>query len=151
MKKVVLLVWVCFSLLSLASAFSQNSQGGSTKTGTLTVLIDGFNSGKGDAKIALCNSIEGYKSDDKSYRQEAVRISNGKAEWAFEDLPFGEYVIKVFHDENGNFKLDKNLFGAPAEAYGFSNNARATFGPPDYKKAAFQFDKTDMTVTITVK
>jgi len=151
MKKVFILMCVCFLLVSHASAFSQNSQGGSTKTGTLTVLIDGFNSDKGDARIALCNSIEGYKSDDKAFRREAARISNGKADWAFKDLPFGEYALKVFHDENGNFKLDKNLFGAPAEAYGFSNNARATFGPPDYKKAAFPFDKTDMTVTITVK
>ena len=151
MKEVVFWMWVCFSFLSVASAFSQNSPGGGTKSGTLTVLIDGFSSDKGDAKIALCNSIEGYKSDDKAYRREAARISNGKVEWAFEDLPFGEYVIKVFHDENGNFKLDKNLFGAPAEAYGFSNNARATFGPPDYKKAAFQFDHTGMTIRITVQ
>ena len=151
MKKVVFLVWVCFSFLSVASAFSQNAQGDGTKTGTLTVLIDGFNSDKGAARIALCSSIEGYKSDDKAFRREAVRISDRKAEWAFRDLPFGEYVIKVFHDENGNNKLDKNLFGAPAEAYGFSNNARATFGPPDYNKAAFQFGNTDMTVRITVQ
>ncbi len=151
MKKVVFLVWVCFSFLSVASAFPQNALAGSTKTGTLTVLIDGFNSDKGDARIALCNSIEGYKSEEKAFRREAARISNGKADWAFKDLPFGEYALKVFHDENGNNKLDKNLLGAPTEAYGFSNNARATFGPPDYKKAAFQFDKTDMTVTITVK
>lgn len=151
MKKVFILIWVCFLLLSLESAYSQNTQGGSTKTGTLMVLIDGFNSEKGDAKIALCNSIEGYKNDEKAFRREAARINNGKAEWAFKDLPFGEYAIRVFHDENGNNKLDKNLFGAPTEVYGFSNNARATFGPPDYKKAAFIFDKTDMTVRITVK
>ena len=151
MKKVVFWVWLCFSFLSVASAFSQNSPGGSTKTGTLTVLIDGFNSDKGTARIALCNSIEGYKSDDKAFRREAVRISDRKAEWAFRDLPFGEYVIKVFHDENGNHKLDRNLFGAPTEAYGFSNNARAALGPPDYKKAMFQFGKTGMTIRITVQ
>ena len=151
MKKVFILLWVCFSFLSVASAFCQNSPGTSTKSGTLTVLIDGFNSDKGTARIALCNSIEGYKSDDRAFRREAVPIINGKAECAFEDLPFGEYVIKVFHDENGNRKLDKNLFGAPTEAYGFSNNARAIFGPPDYKKAAFKFDNPDMTVRISVQ
>lgn len=151
MKKVFIWVWVCFSFISVASAFCQNSPGSSTKSGTLTVLIDGFNSDKGTARIALCNSIEGYKSDDRAFRREAVRINDRKAEWVFKDLPFGEYVIKVFHDENGNNKLDKNLFGAPTEAYGFSNNARGSFGPPDYEKAAFQFDKTDMTVRITVQ
>ena len=151
MKKVFIWVWVCFSFFSVASAFCQNPPGGSTKSGTLTILIDGFNSDKGAARIALCNSIEGYKNDDRAFRREAVRINDRKAEWVFKDLPFGEYAIKVFHDENGNNKLDKNLLGAPEEAYGFSNNARATFGPPDYKKAAFRLDKTDMTVRITVQ
>ena len=151
MKKVFILMWVCFLSVALEAAFSQNAPGGSIKTGTLRVLIDGFNSDKGDARIALFNSMEGYKTDEKAFRQEAVRISNGKAEWALEDLPFGEYALKVFHDENGNRKLDKNLFGAPTEAYGFSNNARATFGPPDFKKAAFKFDDPDMTVRISVQ
>ena len=151
MKKIFILMWICFLLLSLESAYSQNMQEGNTKTGTLLILIDGFNSNKGDAKIALCNSIEGYKKDDKAFQRGGAPINDGKAEWAFKDLPFGEYAIKVFHDENSNNKLDKNLFGAPTEAYGFSNNARATFGPPDYKKAAFRFDKTDMIVRITVK
>jgi len=151
MKKVFILVWVGSFLVPLASAFCQNAQSDSPKTGTLRILIDGFSNDKGDARIALCNSIEGYKSDDRAFRLEAARISNGKAEWVLKDLPFGEYAIKVFHDENSNRKLYKNLFGAPTEAYGFSNNARATFGPPDYKKAAFQFDNPDMTVRITVQ
>ena len=151
MKKLLILTVMCVGLLSLESAFSQNMQGAIKKAGTLMVLIDGFPSDKGDARIALCNSIESYENDERALMQGAARINNGKAEWAFRDLPFGEYAIKVFHDENGNKKLDKNLFGAPTEAYGFSNNARGTFGPPDYKKAAFTFDKTDRMVRITVK
>ena len=151
MKKVFLLVWVCFSLFPLQSAFPQNPQSGSTKTGTLTVLIDGFGSDQGEALIALFNSMEGYKTDAEAFRQEALPIRDGKSEWVLRDLPFGEYAIKAFHDENGNYKLDRNLFGAPTEAYGFSNNARGTLGPPDYKKAMFQFGKTGMTIRITVQ
>ena len=36
--------------------------------------------------------------------------------------------------KGGRYELDKNTFGAPKEAYGFSNNARGTFGAPDYEK-----------------
>ena len=151
MKKVFILMWLCFLLFSLEAAFSQNVPEGGIKTGTLTVLIDGFGSDKGEALIALFNSMEGYKTDAKAFRQEALPISDGKAEWVLNDLPFGEYAIKAFHDENGNYKLDRNLFGAPTEAYGFSNNARGTLGPPDYKKAMFQFGKTAMTIRITVQ
>jgi uncharacterized protein (DUF2141 family) len=151
MKKVFVLAWGSFLLVSLTAAFSQNAQSDSPKTGTLRVLIDGFSNDKGKARIALCNSLESYKNADKAFRLDAAPIRNGKAEWVLQDVPFGEYAIRVFHDENGNKILDKNLFGKPTEAYGFSNNARATFGAPDYKKAAFQFDNTDMTVRITVQ
>ena len=44
----------------------------------------------------------------------------------------------LYHDENGNGEFDTNLFGFPLENYGFSNNARAIFGPPAYDKAAFR-------------
>jgi len=33
--------------------------------------------------------------------------------------------------------MDNNFFGVPKEQYGFSNNARALFGPPDFENAAF--------------
>jgi uncharacterized protein (DUF2141 family) len=45
----------------------------------------------------------------------------------------------VYHDEDENGLLNKNgIFGIPSEAYGFSNNPRAFFGPPDYEKCTFQ-------------
>lgn len=47
-----------------------------------------------------------------------------------------KFAIALFHDENGNKKLDKNLFGVPTERYGFSNNARGTFGPPSFSESA---------------
>nr|NJM03369.1 DUF2141 domain-containing protein [Desulfobacula sp.] len=66
-------------------------------------------------------------------------------------LPCGEYAVKVFHDENGNGELDKRVFGIPAEAYGFSNDARGTMGPPEYEKTAFQLDSTGRELVIHVQ
>ena len=47
------------------------------------------------------------------------------------NLPPAKYAIAVFHDENDNDELDRQFTGFPAEAYGFSNNVRGTFGPPE--------------------
>jgi uncharacterized protein (DUF2141 family) len=80
-----------------------------------------------------------------------VQIINGKAKHDFKGVLFGEYAVTVYHDENGNGKLDKGLFGKPLELYGFSNNARGIISRPDYKKAAFVLDKADITITIHVK
>lgn len=58
----------------------------------------------------------------------------------FENIPFGEYAIKVHHDEDGNNEMDTNFLGIPSEDYGFSNNASGTFGPADWEDAKFAFE-----------
>ncbi len=49
----------------------------------------------------------------------------------------GTYAIGLYHDENGNEKLDKNLLGIPVEPLGISNNPVFVFGPPSYADSAF--------------
>jgi uncharacterized protein (DUF2141 family) len=45
--------------------------------------------------------------------------------------------VKSFHDRDANGKMNFNPLGMPLEPYGFSNNARAPFGPPSWRRAAF--------------
>ncbi len=63
--------------------------------------------------------------------------SNGKVIYTFKALPTGTYAIKLFHDINDNQKLDSNWLGIPREPYGFSNNPRIRFGPPDFAATRF--------------
>jgi uncharacterized protein (DUF2141 family) len=63
---------------------------------------------------------------------------NGTMTYTFKALPAGTYAIKLFHDINDNQKLDSNWLGIPREPYGFSNNPRSRFGPPDFAAARFQ-------------
>jgi outer membrane protein len=59
------------------------------------------------------------------------------------DLPGGDYALVVYHDENGNGRLDKNFIGIPREPLGFSNRYRPK-GPPTFSRAAFrlEYDET---------
>jgi len=41
--------------------------------------------------------------------------ASGKASFAFKDVPKGEYVVRVFADENNNGKLDTDAMGFPIE------------------------------------
>ena len=151
MKKMVL-IWCAFLLILGAGwAVAQDSQKENPATGSLRLIMSGFENDKGNVKIALCNSKEDYKRPDNTFRSINAVIKNGKSEWTFPDIPFGTYAVKVYHDENINGKLDKNIFGAPKEKYGFSNNARANFGPPAYESAQFTFNTTDMTVSISIE
>jgi uncharacterized protein (DUF2141 family) len=58
----------------------------------------------------------------------------------------GMYAFALFHDLNGNGKLDSRKFGIPAEPYAFSKNAKGKFGPPKFTEASFMIDggKTHM-------
>lgn len=57
------------------------------------------------------------------------------------NLPQGTYAVAVFIDVNSNAKLDSNMFGYPTEPYGFSNNAKGSFGPPGFKEASIVLDE----------
>jgi uncharacterized protein (DUF2141 family) len=72
------------------------------------------------------------------------------ARHTYTDIPFGEYAVKIFHDEDNNGELDAGFFGIPTEDYGFSNNAKASFGPPDYEDAKFLFNRKALTIEISV-
>lgn len=49
-----------------------------------------------------------------------VRAHQGTVATRFENLPRGRYGVAVWHDENGNNRVDTNLVGLPKEGYGFS-------------------------------
>jgi uncharacterized protein (DUF2141 family) len=151
MKKEILIGCVFLLIIFVTPVFAQGIQKENAETGVLKLLISGFDIDKGHAKIALCDSEEDFKRPDNTFRSVDAIIKNGKSEWVFSDLPFGIYAVKVYHDENGNGELDKNAFGVPKEKFGFSNNVRATFGPPTYERAQFTFNTTDMTVCIRIE
>ena len=69
--------------------------------------------------------------------------------FSFSNLPPGAYAVAVYHDENGNGRLDTNLLGLPTERYGFSNNARRIlFFPPSF---AARFTVSALGTTISVR
>ncbi len=110
MKKILIFLSSFILLLSMTTAFAQNSKDGNTKTGTILVIVNGFNNDTGDARIGLYNSRDGYKNE-RWFQGKKVQIINGKVEFTFKDVPFGEYVVAVHHDENRNGKYDWTVLG----------------------------------------
>ncbi|MDH5752988.1 MAG: DUF2141 domain-containing protein [Deltaproteobacteria bacterium] len=78
----------------------------------------------------------------KPYRQAFAVITDGKAEIRLTGLPFGEYALVVFHDENKNGSVDHNIFRFPKEALGFPNGYRFGLkqGTPTFEKLRIIFD-----------
>jgi uncharacterized protein (DUF2141 family) len=98
---------------------------------TLKVEVQNLRNTKGQVLLELLdeneNSIKGISKE----------IVNNKCLIVIDSLSPGKYAFKYFHDENGNRKIDANLIGIPKEGFGFSNNAKGTFGPPSHEKMIF--------------
>ncbi|MEY2651758.1 MAG: hypothetical protein RLZZ321_851 [Bacteroidota bacterium] len=109
----------------------------------LEVEINGIPNTKGTVFIGLFDKAANFPTFGKQLKGVVLKIDGKQLSYTFKNLPTGKYALAVYHDENKNGVLDKNLFGAPTEAYGFSNNARETFSAPSFQDASvlLQADK----------
>lgn len=118
----------------------------------LEVQISNLESDEGVLVVVLLDSAAQYDAEDQFFRaQDDVVIEHGAAVVTFDDLPYGTYAVKVFHDENSNGKLDTNLVGFPKESFGFSNDAMGRFGPPSFDQAAFDLEAAKLRISISAK
>lgn len=102
---------------------------------SFTLTVKGVDARMGNVMVAMFDSRERYKKDPAYLA--VIPVDSEECFWTLDGVPGGEYAIAVYHDINANEKLDSNLIGIPREPYGFSNNAKGRFGPPDWEDAAF--------------
>lgn len=149
MKRNMLIILVLLVVAFFVSG--SDAQKHVQQIGQLKVLIVGLENDEGEVRIALFDSKDSYSAEGKPSQEVSVFIKDKKAECTFKGIPYGTYAIKLYHDKNGNGKLDMNFMGIPNEPYGFSNNAREEFGPTKWEDAKFTVNSKNMTMEITVK
>jgi len=148
----VRLITIIVSLIVLVKPslmFPQESQE-SPNLGKLIVIITGFTNETGNCRFALDNSKFVYEREDTVWIGKVLPIVNKQVIVIIDSLEYGEYAVRVFHDENKNEIIDTNILGIPTEDYGYSNNVSSWFGPPSWERAKFIFNKTEMTIEIEV-
>ncbi|HET9055094.1 MAG TPA: DUF2141 domain-containing protein [Cyclobacteriaceae bacterium] len=112
------------------------------------LTIKGIENAQGSVLVAVYNSEVSFMK--RHVASKKVKVTGKEVSLVFENVAPGDYAISTFHDENDNNKLDTNLLGIPNERYGFSNDARGTFGPPSFEKARIKVDG-DKKVVINLK
>jgi uncharacterized protein (DUF2141 family) len=115
----------------------------------LRVVFKDTRNNDGNIYVSVHNTSNTFPMQaEKSLTQNMV---SGKEKVViFKKIPYGEYAVAVFHDENGNGKMDTHIFGIPKEGVGASNN-KMGFGPPSFKDSAFILNESEKTITIDVK
>ena len=115
----------------------------SASADTMTVTVNNIKKA-GEIHVAVYDNAKAFEADRGEKGGAAPGITEGTIQMVepgsvtyIYELPPGTYAIGIFHDVNLNNKMDNNFFGVPKEQFGFSNNARALFGPPNFEDAAF--------------
>ena len=129
----------------------------------LRITVEGIRSTRGTILIGLYDSLEtftraiefpakdGFLNDPDRFAAVALRANAARrSAVVLTNLDPGQYAIILFHDENGNGKIDKNVLGVPIEPYGFSNNVQGFLGPPAYKEAIMEINADDQAVRIVL-
>ena len=106
--------------------------------GSVTVHVKPVQDAKGEISVALYRKPSDFPHPVRVYVAQTPKALKGTNIIRFTNLPAGNYAAAAYHDENGNKKLDKNIFGAPTEPYGFSNDARRLMSAPSFDEARFE-------------
>lgn len=105
---------------------------------SLEVEIANVRSDSGNIMIGICASEEEYNKKKPCKYGVKVKAVKGKTSKKVK-VDKGKYIVIVFHDENGNGKIDKSFSGRPKEGYGFSKNVFGAFGSkPAFKKSMIE-------------
>jgi uncharacterized protein (DUF2141 family) len=149
MKKSCLIKFLIVGLLSFVTIFPQINTD-NKEYGKLTVVVTGFKNEKGFCRFAIDDSKFVYEREDTVFIGKVLPIIDKQVIVVIDSVEYGEYAIRVFHDENENEKIDTNFLGIPTERYGYSNDASSWFGPPSWDRAKFIFDQPEMLLEIKV-
>ena len=135
-------------ILIIIFLISQKEAG--AQQANLKIWIKGFRNTKGTIFAGLYNKPQGFATET-AYRSVSNEITGTEMWVTFDSIPKGSYAVAIIHDENSNKKLDQGEMGIPIEGYGFSNDARGIFGPPDFRLAMFYFSaNADKTIIVNL-
>jgi uncharacterized protein (DUF2141 family) len=150
MRTVVAIALVLSCVIG-ATAMSNSAEEAGESNSIKVVVVD-FHSNDGEADCVLFGSPQGFPSDSKiAMKKTKTRIQNRQAVCVFSGVAPGDYAVSVFHDENANVTLDRNLIGMPKEGVGASNDAAGKLAPPKFDDTRFSYKGGQQTLTIHLK
>jgi len=117
----------------------------------LTVVVDGIEKSEGKIFVAVYDSIN-FQKQPLYYKVVKVEAGQEAVTVEIENITSGKYAVSLYHDENGNNKLDTGSYGIPIEKYGFSNNAKPENGAPSFQDCMIYIDEgTEINITLCRK
>jgi uncharacterized protein (DUF2141 family) len=104
----------------------------------LTVTFQSVRDSGGKLFYNLYNTDATYAKEQNEALSGTIAAQEGADPLVLHHLKPGFYALTVFHDENGNGKLDTNFLGQPKEQFGISNITRTLWSKPKWDEVKFE-------------
>lgn len=120
-----------------------------TKPKPLMINVTNVKTTTGNVRVGIYKKNNDFPNEKDTYQNKVYTINKtGSILIKIEDLPYGEYAIGIYQDENKNATLDKNFVGAPKEPFAFSNNVKPLFTAPDFEECRFRYAENNTTMSL---
>ncbi|MEE1610647.1 DUF2141 domain-containing protein [Microvirga sp. CF3016] len=119
----------------------------SAHAATLTIRAEGVQPDQNMVYAGICDTS--FEEITCPYKDRG-QARSGTVELRIRNVKPGSYAIAVFHDINGNGRLDRSFIGLPNEPYGFSNDVGRR-GPPSFEAARIVVKEPATTVVIPIR
>ena len=115
----------------------------------LVIHVGNVKSTSGQVMVALYDNADAFLK--YPVRAEKAKADRTGTTLVFHDVAPGDYGFSIFHDTNGNGRMDRNLMGIPTEPIAFSNNAQGRMGPPDFEAVKLAVPAAGLDTTVTLR
>jgi uncharacterized protein (DUF2141 family) len=150
MTRPFLFILIMISYISFGRQTVTPPEAPAVLKGNLRVIVKNFKSDKGQTNIVLYNDPKTFPDKPGSAPHNIwAKINKGMADVTFEDIPYGDYALTAYHDENDNHKLDLSFIGIPQEGIAVSNDARG-FILPRFKDAKVILNIPNKTTVMSI-
>ncbi len=139
----------CFSLVFTSALLSFSFS--KKETGTLSIEINNIKSPEGMVWIGIYESEQSFLVKEKAIVEGIAIKEKGKVTISVPGLRYGEYAVAVFHDENNNGVMDRNLLGIPSEPFAFSKPPKSKWRLPKFDEVRFRFQHSGQKLSTYLK
>lgn len=117
---------------------TQTSTQPTTQATQLTIELSGFKKRQGQVFISIFDSKAAYNGKGRAVSAHIVKVDAAIERLTVQLPRTGTYGFRMFHDVDGDGKMDTNFLGIPSEPFAFSNNASGFMGPAKWADAKFR-------------
>lgn len=149
-KHSIAAVLISCNLIVSAKAAGDSNEASQQSLTSVNVQILDVDKLEGIFKIVLLTDTLSYREKETDFGENAAADST-TVNVKFEQVPTGKVLALLFHDLNGNGKLDTNFIGIPKEPYASSIRRRGRFGPPSWEDGAVLLSDGDNLIRISMR